>query len=137
VTVLDHVAILVSDLDAAVELYRDVYGLELCAVEEVPSEQVRVAVFGRGPGRVELVAPAGPDSPMARALARRGEGLHHICLTVPDIGQAMTSLRAAGAPLLDQEPRPGAGGSRVAFVHPKGNRGVLVELRQGPGAESP
>ena len=136
-TVLDHVAILVADLDAAIALYRDAYGLELCAIEEVPSEQVRVAIFGRGPGRVELVAPAGPDSPMARALERRGEGLHHICLTVPDIGQAMSSLRAAGAPLLDQEPRPGAGGSRVAFVHPKGSRGVLVELRQGPGAESP
>ena len=135
--VLDHVAVLVADLDAAIALYRDVYGLELCAVEEVPSEQVKVAIFGHGAGRVELVAPTGPDSPMAKALARRGEGLHHLCLEVPDLARAMASLRAAGAPLLDEEPRAGAGGARVAFVHPKGSRGVLIELRQGPDAESP
>jgi methylmalonyl-CoA/ethylmalonyl-CoA epimerase len=131
---LDHVAILVSDLDAAVKLYRDVYGLELAEIEEVPSEQVRVAIFGHGAGRIELVSPSGPDSPMARALEKRGEGLHHVCLEVPDLERAMAALRAQGAPLLDEKPRPGAGGARVAFVHPKGSRGVLVELRQGPPA---
>jgi methylmalonyl-CoA/ethylmalonyl-CoA epimerase len=129
---LDHVAILVSDLDAAIRLYRDVYGLELAEVEEVPSEKVRVAIFGHGAGRIELVSPSSPDSPMARAIEKRGEGLHHVCLEVPDIEKAMASLRAQGAPLLDDVPRPGAGGARVAFVHPKGSRGVLVELRQGP-----
>ena len=139
---LDHVAILVSDLDAAIALYRDVYGLTLSEVEEVPSEQVKVAIFGRGAGRIELVAPTGPGSPMAAVLQKRGEGLHHICLEVPDIARAMEALEAAGAPVIDDVPRPGAGGSRVAFVHPKGSRGVLVELRQGPrstpaGAENP
>ncbi len=129
---LDHVAILVADLDAAVKLYRDVYGLELAEIEEVPSEQVRVAIFGHGRGRIELVSPSGPESPMAKAIARRGEGLHNVCLEVPDIAQAMAALKAQGAPLLDERPRPGAGGSKVAFVHPKGSRGVLVELRQGP-----
>ena len=129
---LDHVAILVSDLDAAIRLYRDVYGLELAEVEEVPSEKVRVAIFGHGAGRIELVSPSGPDSPMAKAIEKRGEGLHHVCLEVPDIEKAMEALRAQGAPLLDDRPRPGAGGARVAFVHPKGSRGVLVELRQGP-----
>ena len=129
---LDHVAILVSDLDAAIRLYRDVYGLELAEVEEVPSEKVRVAIFGHGAGRIELVSPSGPDSPMAKAIEKRGEGLHHICLEVPDIEKAMTALAAQGAPLLDEKPRPGAGGARVAFVHPRGSRGVLVELRQGP-----
>ena len=129
---LDHVAILVSDLDAAIRLYRDVYGLELAEVEEVPSEKVRVAIFGHGAGRIELVSPSGPDSPMAKAIGKRGEGLHHICLEVPDIEKAMAALSAQGAPLLDEKPRPGAGGARVAFVHPKGSRGVLVELRQGP-----
>jgi len=128
---LDHVAILVSDLDAAIRLYRDVYGLELAEVEEVPSEKVRVAIFGHGAGRIELVSPSGPDSPMAKAIEKRGEGLHHICLEVPDIEKAMAALSAQGAPLLDEKPRPGAGGARVAFVHPKGSRGVLVELRQG------
>ncbi len=131
-TGLDHVAILVADLDAAVKLYRDVYGLELHEIEEVPTEKVRVAIFGRGRGRIELVSPSGPDSPMQKAIEKRGEGLHHVCLEVPDIERAMASLRARGAPLLDETPRPGAGGARVAFVHPKGSRGVLVELRQGP-----
>ncbi len=131
-TGLDHVAILVADLDAAVELYRDVYGLDLAGVEEVPSEKVRVAIFGRGAGRIELVSPSGPDSPMRAALEKRGEGLHHLCLEVPDLEAAMASLKARGAPLLDEKPRPGAGGARVAFVHPRGSRGVLVELRQGP-----
>ena len=129
---LDHVAILVSDLDAAVKLYRDVYGLELAEIEDVPGEKVRVAIFGHGAGRIELVSPSGPDSPMAKALEKRGEGLHHLCLEVPDIERAMAALRERGAPLLDEKPRPGAGGARVAFVHPKGSRGVLVELRQGP-----
>ena len=133
---LDHVAILVSDLDAAIRLYRDVYGLALAGVEEVPAEKVKVAIFGRGAGRIELVAPSAPDSPMQKALERRGEGLHHICLDVDDVDKAMAALEAAGAPLLDEAPRPGAGGARVAFVHPRGSRGVLVELRQGP-AESP
>jgi methylmalonyl-CoA/ethylmalonyl-CoA epimerase len=131
-TGLDHVAILVSDLDAAILLYRDVYGLTLHEVEVVPTEKVKVAIFGHGAGRIELVCPTGPDSPMATALEKRGEGLHHVCLEVPDLEKAMASLAARGAPLLDEKPRPGAGGARVAFVHPKGSRGVLVELRQGP-----
>ena len=131
-TGLDHVAILVSDLDAAIRLYRDVYGLTLSEVEEVPTEKVRVAIFGHGAGRIELVSPSGPDSPMAKAIERRGEGLHHICIEVPDLASAMSSLKSGGAPLLDERPRPGAGGAQVAFVHPKGSRGVLVELRQGP-----
>ncbi len=134
---LDHVAILVSDLDAAIALYRDVYGLTLSEVEEVPSERVKVAIFGHGAGRIELVSPTGADSPMAKAIAKRGEGLHHICLEVPDIASAMAALEARGAPLLDEKPRPGAGGAKVAFVHPKGSLGVLVELRQGPTPERP
>jgi methylmalonyl-CoA/ethylmalonyl-CoA epimerase len=129
-TGLDHVAILVSDLDAAVKLYRDVYGLHLHEIEEVPTEKVRVAIFGHGLGRVELVCPTDPESPLAKRIKEKGEGLHHVCLAVPDIQKAMDALAAAGAPLLDKVPRPGAGGSKVAFVHPKGSRGVLVELKQ-------
>jgi len=129
-TGLDHVAIIVSDLDAAVKLYRDVYGLAEPEIEVVPTEQVRVAIFGHGAGRIELVSPLTPESPMARTIEKRGEGLHHICLAVPDIQKAMDGLTARGAPLLDKVPRPGAGGSKVAFVHPKGSRGVLVELKQ-------
>lgn len=129
-TGLDHVAILVSDLDAAIELYRDVYGLTLHEVEVVPTEKVKVAIFGKGHGRIELISPTGPDSPMAKAIEKRGEGLHHVCLEVADLPKAMADLKSQGAPLLDEKPRPGAGGTRVAFVHPKGSNGVLVELKQ-------
>jgi len=83
-------------------------------------------------GRVELICPTTPDSGVAKFLASRGEGLHHVCIEVEDIESAMDSLRKAGAPLIDREPRSGAGGARVAFVHPRGMRGVLTELRQGP-----
>jgi len=129
---LDHVAIVVRDLEESIRLWRDALGLELEAVEEVPEQQVRTAIFGKGLGRVELISPTTPDSGVAKFLEKRGEGLHHVCIEVEDIEAAMASLRQAGAPLIDAEPRPGAGGARVAFVHPKGMRGVLTELRQGP-----
>jgi methylmalonyl-CoA/ethylmalonyl-CoA epimerase len=134
---LDHVAIVVRDLEESIPLWRDALGLELTEVEEVPEQQVRTAIFGHGMGRVELICPTTPDSGVAKFLASRGEGLHHVCIEVEDIESAMDSLRKAGAPLIDQEPRPGAGGARVAFVHPKGMRGVLTELRQGPKAAEP
>jgi methylmalonyl-CoA/ethylmalonyl-CoA epimerase len=86
---------------------------------------------------VELISPTTPDSGVAKFLASRGEGLHHVCIEVEDIESAMESLRQAGAPLIDKEPRPGAGGARVAFVHPKGMRGVLTELREGPREAAP
>lgn len=129
---LDHVAIVVRDLEAAIRLYRDTLGLELAAVEEVPEQAVRTAIFGRGMGRVELISPTTPDSGVARFLDKRGEGLHHVCIEVENLEAALDALRAAGAPLIDDAPRPGAGGARVAFVHPRGMRGVLTELREGP-----
>jgi len=133
---LDHVAIVVRDLEESIRLWRDALGLELTHVEEVPEQAVRTAIFGRGMGRVELISPTTSDSGVARFLASRGEGLHHVCIEVEDIEEAMESLRKAGAPLIDPRPRTGAGGARVAFVHPRGMRGVLTELRQGPGAET-
>jgi methylmalonyl-CoA/ethylmalonyl-CoA epimerase len=133
---LDHVAIVVRDLEESIRLWRDALGLELEAVEEVPEQEVRTAIFGKGLGRVELISPTTADSGVAKFLEKRGEGLHHVCIEVEDIEAAMASLRKAGAPLIDAEPRPGAGGARVAFVHPKGMRGVLTELRQGPPGEN-
>ncbi len=129
---LDHVAIAVKDMDKAVAHYRDVLGLELAAIEEVPEHQVLTAIFGHGSGRVELICPTSPDTGVAKFLEKRGEGVHHICIEVEDIEASMAALRAKGAPLIDETPKPGAGGAKVAFVHPKGNHGVLVELRQGP-----
>jgi methylmalonyl-CoA/ethylmalonyl-CoA epimerase len=129
---LDHVAIVVKDLEAAIRLYRDTLGLALSHVEEVPEQQVRTAIFGEGMGRVELICPTSGDSGVAKFLEKRGEGLHHICIEVEDLDAALASLRASGAPLIDASPKPGAGGARVAFVHPRGMRGVLTELREGP-----
>jgi methylmalonyl-CoA/ethylmalonyl-CoA epimerase len=128
---LDHVAIAVKDLDAAIALYRDALGLELTHVEEVADQQVRTAIFGHGLGRVELICPTTSDSGVARFLEKRGEGLHHICIEVDDIEAAIASLKAKGAVMIDEKPKIGAGGAKIAFVHPKGMKGVLTELRQG------
>ena len=131
---LDHVAIAVKDLDAAIAVYRDVLGLTLVEVEEVPDQQVRVAIFGHGQGRIELICPTVKDSGVAKFLEKRGEGLHHLCVEVADIVATLATLKAQGQPLIDEAPRIGAGGALIAFLHPRAGRGVLVELRQGKKA---
>lgn len=131
---LDHVAIAVRDLEQAIPVWRDALGLELAEVETVEEQQVRTAIFGHGMGRIELICPTVKDSGVARFLDKRGEGLHHVCLEVEDIEAALKALKARGAPLIDQTPKVGAGGAKIAFVHPKGTGGVLLELRQGPPA---
>lgn len=129
---LDHVAIAVKDLDKAISIYRDALGLELAEIEEVPEQHVRTAIFGHGMGRVELICPTDADNGVARFLEKRGEGLHHVCIEVEDIEAALAALKARGAPLIDETPKIGAGGARIAFIHPRGTAGVLTELRQGP-----
>ncbi len=130
--VLDHVAIAVKDLDSAIAVYRDVLGLTLHETEEVADQQVMTAIFGHGTGRIELICPTTQDSGVAKFLEKRGEGLHHICLQVPDIRAALAKLKDGGHALIDQEPRIGAGGKLIAFLHPKAGRGVLIELSQNP-----
>jgi len=129
---LDHVAIAVKDLPRAIAVYRDALGLDLAEEEEVAEQQVRTAIFGRGMGRIELICPTTEDSGVARFLHKRGEGLHHVCIEVEDIDASLAQLKAQGAPLIDDSPKRGAGGARVAFIHPRGTGGVLIELRQGP-----
>lgn len=129
---LDHVAIAVKDLDVAVKYYVEVLGFPPPELEEVPEQQVKVAIFGHGLGRIELICPTTTDSGVAKFLEKRGEGLHHVCVEVGDIEATLASLKAQGAQLIDQTPKPGAGGAKVAFIHPKGAHGVLTELRQGP-----
>ena len=129
---LDHVAIAVKDLPRAIAVYRDALGLDLAEEEEVAEQQVRTAIFGRGMGRIELICPTTEDSGVARFLAKRGDGLHHLCIEVEDIDASLAQLKAQGAPLIDDSPKRGAGGARVAFIHPRGTGGVLIELRQGP-----
>ena len=128
-TVLDHIGIAVESIDDGLDMY-EALGLEVEAIEVVPEQGVRVALLPVGDSRLELLEPTGPDSPIARHLERRGPGLHHICLRVPDIRAAMATLAEQGRTLLSEEPQPGANGCLVCFVHPKSTGGVLLELSQ-------
>jgi methylmalonyl-CoA epimerase len=127
---IDHLGIAVPDLGQAIEAYRKL-GFAVDETREVPTEKVRVAFLPIGDSRLELLEPTEASSTIARFLEKRS-GLHHVCLLVEDLEQALAQLKAAGVPLIDQTPRPGAGGSRVAFLHPKAAGGVLLELKQDP-----
>jgi methylmalonyl-CoA/ethylmalonyl-CoA epimerase len=129
---LEHVAIAVKDLDVAVKYYVEVLGFAPPELEEVPEQKVRTAIFGHGMGRIELICPTDASSGVAKFLEKRGEGLHHICVEVDDLVATLAQLKARGAQLIDETPKPGAGGAKVAFIHPKGAHGVLTELREGP-----
>jgi methylmalonyl-CoA/ethylmalonyl-CoA epimerase len=133
---LHHVGIAVADLGAAVDRWRRLLGAEIEAEEEVPEQGVRAVALWTGAGRVELVAPLRADTPVGRFLERRGEGMHHLGFAVDDVSAELAQLRAAGATLIDEQPREGLYGP-VAFVHPETMGGVLVELvgREGPEHE--
>jgi methylmalonyl-CoA epimerase len=127
--VLDHIGIAVESIAAGRAFY-EALGLQVSGEEEVAAQGVRVAFLPVGEGRLELLEPTTETSPIARHLARRGPGMHHICLRVADIRGAMRSLSAAGCELLSAEPQPGAHGCLVCFVHPRSSGGVLIELSQ-------
>jgi methylmalonyl-CoA epimerase len=127
---LDHIGIAVANLDEALAFYRDALGLEIEAPEEVPSQRVRAHFIPVGDSALELLEATAEDSPIAKYVARRGPGLHHITLRVDDIRAALAQLKARGVRLIDETPRPGAHGSLVAFVHPASAHGVLEELTQ-------
>ncbi len=129
---VDHIGIAVENLEASKRLYGEVFGLKLVFEEEVPTERVRVAAYDGGGIRIELLESTSPDGPIGRHIAARGPGIHHVCYRVDDIRKTLTELAADGVRLIDTSPRPGAGGCQVAFVHPKGAGGVLVELSQHP-----
>ena len=126
---IDHLGIAVKDLAAAERLFALLLGRERAeGREEVPSERVRVAFFPVGESRLELLEPTGPESPIHKALEKRGEGIHHLCFAVDDLDAEVARLRAAGFQFVGDAPRPGSGGHRVAFIHPKSAGGILVEL---------
>lgn len=125
---LDHVAIAVPSLASARAVFESLMGASGTAPETVPAQRVTVQFIGQGVGRLELLEPTSPDSPVARFLERRGPGLHHIAYRVVDLAAELGRLAAAGVELIDRVPRPGAGGHRVAFIHPSSCSGVLVEL---------
>ena len=127
---LDHVGIAVSSLKDALRFYRDVLGLEVEPPEEISSQRVRAQFVSTGDSTLELLEATAEDSPIARFLAKRGPGLHHVALRVDDIVAALADLKSRGVRLIDESPRPGAHGSLVAFLHPSSTHGVLVELKQ-------
>jgi methylmalonyl-CoA epimerase len=127
---LDHIGIAVANLDEALAFYRDALGLEVEAPEDVASQRVRAHFIPAGEAALELLEATADDSPIAKYIAKRGPGLHHITLRVDDIRAALARLKEKGVRLIDEEPRPGAHGSLVAFIHPSSAHGVLVELKQ-------
>ncbi len=129
---LHHVAIVVASIDEARKTYIDLLGFEAGDVEHVADQDVDVLVCFAGKQRVELVQPASPESPVSKFLAKRGGGLHHLAYRVDDLEDALARLAAAGVRLIDTAPRPGAHGTRIAFVHPSATGGVLTELVQEP-----
>lgn len=129
-TDVHHVGIAVSDLGAELERYRTVFGLEPEHRELVESQGVEEVLFRVGGSFVQLLGALGPETPVARFLARRGPGMHHIAYRVDDLAAALDRLRAQGVRLVDQTPRPGSRGTSIAFIHPQDMGGVLVELVQ-------
>jgi methylmalonyl-CoA epimerase len=131
---IDHVAIIVRNIEQALAFYQDTLGITPREIQDVPSEQVRIAFLplgGPGGSEIELIEPTTPDSSLVKFLEKRGEGLHHICLEVEDIDAALQEMQQKGAPVLDQQPRIAAEG-RAIFLHPKGTHGVLLELLEKP-----
>ena len=129
---IEHIALAVADLDAAIAHYRDTWGLEVTHRERVEDQGVEEAMLPLGESFLQLLGPTGPETTVGKFIARRGEGLHHIAYEVDDLETTLAELKAKGVPLIDEEPRKGGRGHMVAFVHPKGNHGLLVELIQRP-----
>jgi methylmalonyl-CoA/ethylmalonyl-CoA epimerase len=128
--ILDHIGIAVKDLASTLAFYRDALGLEIEAPEQVPSQQVRAYFVPVGDARLELLESTAPGSPVAKYVEQRGPGIHHITLRVDDLHAALEQLKAHGVRLVNDTPQPGAGGSLIAFIHPKSTGGVLIELKQ-------
>ncbi|MCA1832333.1 MAG: methylmalonyl-CoA epimerase [Actinomycetota bacterium] len=127
---VDHVGIAVRNLDAAIGFYEKTFGVSLAHRERVDEQGVEEAMFRVGESWIQLLQPLGPDTPVGKFIDKRGEGVHHVGYGVPDLRKVLDHLKEEGVPLIDAEPRRGSRGSQVAFVHPKGVGGVLVELVQ-------
>jgi methylmalonyl-CoA/ethylmalonyl-CoA epimerase len=127
---IDHIAIAVSNVEEAAAFYRDALGLEVQHIEEVGGQAVKVAFLPVGGSEIELVEPTSEDSGTAKFLSQHGPGMHHLCLEVDDLDATLARLKAQGVQLINEEPVPGAGGKRIAFIHPRSTSGVLIELTE-------
>jgi methylmalonyl-CoA epimerase len=130
---IDHVGVAVEDLDAAIALHQESFGMPLVHREVVEQQGVEAVLLDVGESHVELLAPLGPDTPVGKFLSKRGPGLHHVAYGVDDIDAALEQARAAGLRLIDEQPRTGIRDSRVAFLHPASTGGVLTEIVQAAG----
>ena len=130
---INHIGIAVHSIDASVPFYRDVMGMEFEGTEVVEEQKVKVAFLAVGESRIELLEPTSPDSPVAKFLEKKGEGTHHLAYEVADIEAVLADLKAKGVRLIDETPRSGAHGTRIAFLHPKATGGVLTEICQCSG----
>ena len=133
-TTIDHVGVAVESIDESLAVYRDALGMPLVHRETVTEQGVDAALLDVGDGHIELLQPLSPDTPVGKFLAKRGPGLHHVAYRVADVDATLAALRAAGTRLIDEQPRMGIRGSRVAFLHPASTGGVLTEIVQ-PASE--
>jgi methylmalonyl-CoA/ethylmalonyl-CoA epimerase len=129
-THIEHIGIAVKDLSASIRFYEDVLGLRCYAIEEVADQKVKTAFFQVGQTKIELLEATSPESPIARFIERRGEGMHHLAFAVPDLTEALSSAAKKNIVLVDEQARPGAEGLDIAFLHPKSTGGVLIEFCQ-------
>jgi len=125
---INHIAIAVNNIEEAAKFYQNVMGLNLSGIEVVKAQKTRVGFFKIGESNIELVQPSETDSPVAKYLESKGQGIHHICFEVDDVEAEVKAFLEKGAAMVDQKPRPGAHDTKVAFVHPKSSNGVLIEL---------
>jgi len=132
---IDHIGIAVESLEKSIPFYRDDLGLKFLGIEEVPSQKVRVAMFAVGGSRIELLEATSEDSPIAKAIEKRGQGIHHIAYSVDNAEDEIETLKTRGVRMIDTSPREGAGGARIAFIHPAASGKVLTELCEHPKAE--
>lgn len=129
---INHIAIAVKNIEEASKFYQDILGLSLSGVEVVASQKTKVGFLKIGESNIELVQPSEPDSPVAKFLETKGQGIHHICFEVDNVEAEVKAYLEKGATLIDQKPRPGAHNTKVAFIHPKSSNGVLIELCELP-----
>jgi methylmalonyl-CoA/ethylmalonyl-CoA epimerase len=134
-TIIQHIGVAVESIEEALAFWRDALGLELKEIEVVEDQGVRVAMLPIGESRIELLEATARETPVGKFLAKRGPGIHHLCVEVGDINAKISELKARGARLIDERPRIGAGGALVAFIHPSSTGGVLIELTQKGSGE--